>query len=120
MASFAAEIEWSRFKRVNLNEEVRIAKGKAEFFACGDARQALLWLLRSDVIGKTGTLQRNAEPVTVDLEVPGLESGRYEVVSYDTGTGAYVQRNETWANDGRLAISTPPFAADLAIAVKPS
>jgi mannan endo-1,4-beta-mannosidase len=51
LGRFLPLIDWTRFRRRNLNAEARCSAGFA-VFACGDEHQALAWLLRTDSIGR--------------------------------------------------------------------
>ena len=51
LARFLPLIDWQRFRRRNLNDEVGSTTGDLALFACGDEDQALAWLLRKDSIG---------------------------------------------------------------------
>jgi hypothetical protein len=72
LATFLPQLDWTSFRRQNLNEEAR-ATGPVRVFACGDDRQAVAWLLRTDTVDReTGRLRSDAPPVAIDLEIPGL------------------------------------------------
>ena len=48
LAGFTSLIDWPRFRRRNLNQEIQLSTAAFAGFACGDAEQALVWLLRQD------------------------------------------------------------------------
>ena len=118
LARFLPCVDWTRFRRRNLNEEVRVSGGGVAAFACGDEQQALLWLLRRDRIGADGMLRRDVEPLRASVYVPGLTPGRYTITAYDTIAQAI---HSVWtvehAGDSDLCLEPPPFVADLALAV---
>jgi mannan endo-1,4-beta-mannosidase len=64
LADFLPLIDWPRFRRRSLWEEATISDGAAHLFACGDDRQAALYLLRGDTIGETGLLRPDAPPLS--------------------------------------------------------
>ena len=90
MGDFLPLVDWTGFRRRNLNAEVKTAPGPSHLavFASGDARQALAYLLRRDTIGSDGRLRKDAAPLRPMLRVPGLEAGRYRVCAWNTTTGA--------------------------------
>lgn len=116
--AFLPLIDWPRFRRVNLNQEVR-AGGPVHAFACGDERQAVVWLLRKDTVARGGRLRANAAPITSSLLLPGLAGGPVRVSAFDTREGRVVQEQTAEVRPGKpLALFTPPFRTDLALAVR--
>jgi hypothetical protein len=118
LAGFLPLIDWPSFRRRNL-DNAAAEGGRVAVFACGDANQALLWLLRTDAIGADGTIARSRAPAAVRIKVPGLGHGRYRMTYWDTHLGRVLGQAEV-SHDGRgpLAFGPPPIAADLAIAVR--
>jgi Cellulase (glycosyl hydrolase family 5) len=119
LAAFVSRLAWPQFRRQNLNQEVRLSSAAFTAFACGDDRQALVWLLRRDQPRK-GPLPENLAPVPVTVALPGLEPGNYQVVFWDTRQGETGRREVGLAAPGMLAISLPPLSHDLALAVRPA
>jgi mannan endo-1,4-beta-mannosidase len=120
LAAFCQLIDWPRFRRRNLNAEVPLSTPAFAVFACGDARQAVLWLLRQDQRPRRGRLPPNAAPQAVQLLVPGLQAGRYRVQCWQTAAG--VLRGEFDAQtdaDGGLRLQLPAVVADIALAITP-
>jgi mannan endo-1,4-beta-mannosidase len=120
LAGFAGLIDWPRFRRVNLNEEVRISRGHVHAFACGDDRQAVVWLVRSDTIDEAGMLSGGAAPVHVRLRLPGLAPGSYRIVPWDTVAGSRERAIQAHTDGAGLAFEAPFFTADLALAITPA
>ena len=120
LADFVGLIDWARFARVNLNEEVKVAARHCHAFACGDDAQAVVWLLRRDTITKAGTLDGGAKPMATRVTVPGLAAGHYRITPWNTAEGrageALLAVAET--EKAGLSFETPPFAADLALAIR--
>ena len=118
LAGFLPLIDWPRFRRRNLNAEVD-APPQFACFACGDDSQALIWLLRTDIVGPGGLLRPDAAPIPAPVKVPGLAAGRYAVAAWDTRAGRVVARFEA-EHDGRgtLALDPPAVATDLALAIR--
>ncbi len=118
LADFLPLINWNDFKRRNLNCEIEIDPQNCTVCACGDENQAVVWLLRLDITGKNGLLQPAATPTVLNLKVPGLARGNYRVTAWNTTQGVPVAAFEA-ASDGEvLQLETPPFAHDLALAIR--
>jgi mannan endo-1,4-beta-mannosidase len=120
LAAFLPLIDWQQFRRRNLNEETTVETPGFAPFACGDERQAVVWLLRTDAIGENGMLRRDAPAIPVDLRIPGLQPGRYRVEAVDPLSGAALTSAEQEVgSSGELRLRTPPIITDLALAVRP-
>ena len=117
LAEFLPLIEWNNFRRRNLNAETEVTASNCAIFACGDERQAVVWLLRRDTITKAGTLKPGAAPIVSSVSVPGLDAGTYRVTAWDTMRGVEISRFEVALECGMLRFETPPFATDLALAI---
>ncbi len=120
LARFVPLVDWARFRRRNLNEEVQaFGQGRLAVFACGDDDQAVIWLLRRDTIRSDGRLDRRAAEVRPQVAVPGLRPGRYRVTGWDTAHGAARGEIEAVvALGGGLCFETPAFVTDLALAIR--
>jgi mannan endo-1,4-beta-mannosidase len=119
LAAFLPLINWTAFRRRNLNNEAR-ATGPLRVFACGDDRQAVAWLLRTDAVDPASRrLSRDATPIRADLDLPGLKDGRYVVTTWDTLEGKKVGHQAAEARDGVLIVQAVSVATDLALAVRP-
>src|SRR3954468_3181730 len=117
LAGFLPLIDWPRFRRRNLHGEVAVEGGGVFCFACGDAAQAVLWLLRTDCIAENGLVYRDGKPAQVRLAIPGLERGHYRITSWNTRLGIAVDISERDHDGGMLSFEPPVIAADLAIAL---
>lgn len=118
LAAFLPLIDWPRFRRVNLSDEVAVSSPAFAAFACGDEAQAMVWLLRRDTVASNGMLRVDAEPVSTTVHVPGLCDGDYTVAAFDTREGAERARYPARSRGGALSVLTPPFATDLALAIR--
>jgi mannan endo-1,4-beta-mannosidase len=116
LAAFAALLDWRRFQRRNLNQEVRLSSAAFAAFACGDEQQALVWLLRQDQ-QKKGLLPPTIPAVAVTVAVPGLQPGKYQVIFWDTRQGEAGRAEVCLAAPGMLEIPLPPISHGLALAV---
>ncbi len=120
LAAFLPLIDWTRFRRGNLNEEIALSNAKLTAFGCGDRRQAIVWLLRTDTRSVLGTVRQDAAPLDVRVEVPGLEPGSYDVALFDTVAGRVVGERSDLPSKGVLAIPAGAVATDLALAIRPA
>jgi len=118
MAGFLPLIDWPRFRRRNLNSEVVSLHRNLAAFACGDERQAMVWLLRREPRVDDGRLSADAPPISTFVRVPGLTPGRYRITAWDTDAGR--PAGELFAEAGLKALSfeAPPFVRDLAFAIR--
>jgi hypothetical protein len=118
LADFLPLIDWSAFRRRNLTGQLRCTDRGVATIGCGDARQALAWLVRTDAIGADGTLRPRDEASAAALHVPGLADGGYDVVCYDTRAGAIVARTRAESTGGELVAAVGPVRRDLAVAIR--
>jgi mannan endo-1,4-beta-mannosidase len=118
MAGFLPLIDWTRFRRRNLNEEVRVRHFHA--FACGDERQAVVWLLRKNALAASGRVRTDAVPVEAAVSLPGLAEGEYRLCGWDTLAGAVVEQQRVHASDGVLRFTSAPITGDCAFAIEPA
>lgn len=117
LSQFCDLVDWSTFRRRNCNDEIKIASPGLAGFACADAAQAVAWLVRTDSIGRDGRLDETAAPVAARVELPGLDPGAYTVETWNTKTG-HVTTSEAACEAGVLLVETPPFVADIALAIR--
>jgi hypothetical protein len=119
LAAFTPLVDWLRFRRRPVAAETDRRRAVAAV-ASADPRQAVVWLVRRDTIAPDGTLRPDAPPIPVSLRVPGLESGRYRVVPFDTREGVARPALLADAADGMLLVDGIEVATDLALAVTPA
>jgi mannan endo-1,4-beta-mannosidase len=118
LSRFMPAIDWLSFRRVAIDAQVT-SPAALHVTACGDDRQALVYLLRTDALNERGMVDRSAAPVSATLSIPGLKPGRYRATAWDTAAGEPAARLEGASQHGALTLALPPFAADLALAVRP-
>ncbi len=145
LARVAARVDWTRFRRTCLNEQVvvRGADGRAlalvtsrphtpaghppvvpmagrdaAVFACGDERQAIVFLLRADALAADGRLRRDVAPRHVRVELPGLAAGTYVVTECDPSTGAVLRTHDVPHEGGTIALPPVPLVADALLLVR--
>ncbi len=123
LAGFLPLIDWTRFARVNVTDDLRVvdASGKVvpkkevARFGCATPDQAVVYLLRRDTILKKGQLAKRVAPLKLCLRVPLLQRGRYRVSAWDTASGKLLQTGvQEWTGEG--ALNLPPVHADMAVA----
>ena len=117
LSDFLPLVDWPRFRRRNLNQEVVAPQGLAAF-ACGDDRQAVLWLLRTDACGPDGRIVPRADAAPQSIEVPGLAPGDYRMVQFDTQRGAVTREDAVHHGGGLLALRCGPIASDVALVLQ--
>jgi hypothetical protein len=125
LSRFLPLVDWPRFSRCNLGEEIRASDSSVHVFGCGDARQAVIWLLRPDLEDappeKGRRLLRRAAQggqVSLTLRVPGLMPGAYEAVLWDTRTGRESGRVRAVAQDAAgLTLPIRFCGSDVALAI---
>jgi len=119
MAGFLPLVDWPRFRRRNLNEEIETDRPDLVAFGCGDAQQAVVWLLPRGPLLPDGRLDASASPRPATLRVPGLMPGRYRLTLWDTREGQKLGEAEAASlGNGVLATRLPPFSGDLALAAR--
>lgn len=117
LANFLPFIDWNNFKRRNLNCEIEIDGGNCCVCACGDKNQAIIWLLRLDIIDKSGMMETAATATALKVKVPGLARGNYQITAWNTKHGVAVAALRATSNGEYLQFETPRFASDLALAI---
>jgi mannan endo-1,4-beta-mannosidase len=117
MAVFMPLLDWTSFARRNWNDEVT-APG-FDVFACGDDRQAIVWLLRRRAIGKDGRMRSDLPAKPAELVLPAMK-GLVRVTEFDTTAGTIVGEHTAPASGGSVNYSTGAFAADRAFAIRTS
>ena len=119
LAGFLPLIDWTRFRRRNLNEEIRLSTPAVRAFACADDRQAVVWLLRADTIHRPACqLRPDAPALPVRFELPGMEDGPYRVTAWNTREGRVTSSFPARAQGGTLSVEPPPVVTDLALAIR--
>jgi len=119
MAGFLPLVEWREFRRRNLNGEVKTSEPAVKAVACGDNRQAVAWLVRTDSLDKKGMLRREAVPIETVLDVPGLDKGSYSAIYWDTVQGCAVGTRPC-ESDGEWLRVGCEIQGDLAVAITPA
>jgi hypothetical protein len=118
LARFLPLIDWTRFRRRNLSAEIRCDDPGIALAGCGDAHQALAWLVRTDSLSPDGTLSPAGTAPPATLRIPGLEDGGYTITAFDTRDGTTTALAGATSADGMLEARLGPIRRDLAVAVR--
>jgi hypothetical protein len=121
LSGFLPLIDWTSFRRRNLNDEITVSAGDIHALGCADEEQAVLWLVRRALREPEAGLRRVAESgeVQARLTVPGLRPGRYHVILWDTRAGREEARLEALAGgEAGLELAVTLSRADVAIAIR--
>ncbi|MDB5684487.1 MAG: hypothetical protein JWM75_2185 [Sphingomonas bacterium] len=118
LSAFLPLIDWTRFRRHNLNAEVEVTPATIARFACGDDAQAIVWLLRTDCLARDGTVRRDAPSLSADVTVPGLGQGRYRITAFDTAAGTIAGEEQAIVADGQPLRIRRQLGTDLALAIR--
>ena len=116
MARFLPLIDWTTFRRRNLNAEIAVSDRGVAALGCGDERQAIVWLLAADRLGGDGLVAQGS-PREVRVTVPGLAPGRCSLSLFDTRAGRTVGRQSAVADSAGLT-ATVTLGGDLALAIR--
>jgi hypothetical protein len=118
LAGFLPLVDWPRFRRRPLAGEATVSDPAVHLFACGDAAQAVLYLLRADTIGPDGMLRTDPAPLAPTVAVPGLAAGAYRAVMWDTRAGRPLATRDLAHAGGTLALPLEGLVSDMAVAVR--
>lgn len=118
LSAFLPLVDWTRLRRRNLNREIALDTPGIAAFGCGDAEQAVVWLLRRGPFAPDGRLDRAAGG-PASLRIPGLAPGRCRVTAFDTARGQVAAAfGATATGNGVLALDLPRLGPDLALAIR--
>jgi mannan endo-1,4-beta-mannosidase len=119
LSKFLPLIDWQRFQRRNLNEEIELSDNAFCGFACGDNEQAVIWILRTDQPRKKGMVDKTLKARSLTIKVPGLRPGYYQVTAWDTSAGCSRTVFELYHdNPDYLSLPVPAVRTDVALALR--
>lgn len=116
LAAFLPLIDWSRFRRRNLNAEIALSDAGLAACASGDDAQAIVWLVARDSLAADGTVRPDPRG-PVRIEVPGLDAGDYRLTALDPRTGRALA-TQTAGSDGRRLVAEVEVAGELVLAIR--
>ena len=117
LAGFLPLIDWTQFQRRNVSDALRVSQPGVAAFGCSDGRQAVVWLLRTDTVGRDGRVRGDAGEVRLGVSVPGMAAGDYEVALYDTLSGTVLKQLKVNTTGAALDIPGIVLSTDIALAV---
>ena len=115
LADFLPLVDWPRFDRLPI--DVKADDPAVACFACGDAHQAVLWLLRTTPLLRDGRVDPDCRS-SVSVQVPGLAAGAYWATTWDTRAGCQTGRVPVLADGQGTRIGLPAMPADVAISIR--
>ena len=116
LAGFLPLVDWAQFNRRILNTELVADDPDVACFGCGDARQAVLWLLRTRPLQGDGRVDATVRgPVSV--WVPGLTVGEHTAALWDTTAGRVVGHAAVVPDGVGHRVMVAAMGADIAIGV---
>lgn len=116
LSGFLQWVRWHGFERRNWNKKVQLSTKALVPFACGNGEQAIVWLLRRDIINTNGLLHQHATPIRAHAILPFNEKATYAVRAWDTKAGALIQSYVITHHGGSgLLVPLPPVATDMAL-----
>lgn len=121
LASFLPLVDWRCFRRRNWNEELGLSDTKRfHGFACGDGRQAVVYVLRKQWFTSEGQLADDTQPLNLAVTLPELDAGTYRITEFDTEAGI---PTASWlhkqAAKGPATLQLTDIIRDQALAVVP-
>lgn len=120
LAGFVEFLDWTQFQRRDLTAAVQLSTAAVRCVACGDAQQAVVWLVRPDTLTTRTGHYRLAAPLAVQLGLPGLYPGRYQVYCWDTKAGRVTDQLLVQADEQQLTIHLAALESDVALAIVPA
>ncbi len=116
LAGFLQVVCWQGFDRCNWNSQVQPGTKALVPFACGNTKQAVVYLLRRDIVSKNGMLQQDAAPLLAHVLLPFKETGNYKVTAWNTKAGIVAKTYDVMHTGGySLWVPLPPIATDMAL-----
>ncbi len=78
--------------------------------------RAFLWLSSAEATWHNIVMEKKQPPEIEDaeIEIAGLEAGRYRIRWWDTWKGRTIAERQMILKEGPLRVSAPPFAGDIA------
>jgi mannan endo-1,4-beta-mannosidase len=87
LADFIKLTDWTSFKRKSIHTQIKVQPTSLKAFACGNSKQVIVWLLRTDCLTKESMLNQKSFQLPVNLQISGLEKGWYIIKAWHTTEG---------------------------------
>lgn len=121
LSNFLPLVDWQHFRRENWNDQIYLSGKGLQPFGCGNEEQAIVWLLRTNAIGKNGLLRTDADAVSDSAFLPMTKEGLYNITVCDTKTGSALNQMIIKHKGGEaLCLPLPPMVTDAALFVRKS
>jgi hypothetical protein len=120
LAGFVNLLDWAQFQRRNITTQIRLSTTAVRCVASGDAHQAVVWLVRPETLTTRSGRQPPRAALAVQLRLPGLQPGAYNVCSWDTRTGRISDQLLVHSEQQELAVLVKSLEVDLALAITPA
>lgn len=120
LTGFVGLLNWTQFQRHNLTAQVHLSTAAVRCVACGDGYQAVVWLVRPDALITRAGRHRPLAALAVQLLLPGLRPGPYQVYIWDTKAGQIRDQLLLHVEGKQLAVLIPTLEVDVALAIKPA
>ena len=117
LADFLPLIDWPRFGRRMFNGGLICSDPDIAPFGCGDATQAVLYLLRQQPLLPDGRVDP-AVRSNVSVHIPGLAAGAYRATIWDTVQGRATGAVELAETNTGHRLDLERFGADGAFAIR--
>jgi mannan endo-1,4-beta-mannosidase len=118
MSAFSNLLDWNCFNRRNLAKSIKINSKYIKVFACGNSKQVVMWLLRTNISNNRGMSDTGSAWGDIFLQVP-LEKGGYQIIFWHTQEYSihqtYISHTDA---KGRLVVSMRSLLPDIAILIK--
>ena len=121
MSGFLPLVDWQHFGRRCLNGELRVEGDAVTALGCGDADQAVVYLLRRAPLLEDGRVDPRVSSPSgkpVHVAVPGLGDGMFRAVLWHTSEGRVLGEVRVQRRDDGVCIGPLNVGADVAIAVR--
>lgn len=118
LAGFLPLIDWQNFRRINLNQEIPASNSAFAVFGCGDENQAVVWILRTNKLEKSGLVRRDVAAEQLNIRIPALKNGLFRVTEWDTLTGCMINETKVVKNSEYLLLSSISVKCDIALAIR--
>lgn len=116
LARFLPLVDWAQFDRRPL-DGLAASDPSVACFGCGDAAQAVLFLLRRTPLLPDGRVDP-ASSGPVSLTVPGMADGACRAALWDTREGRATASVSAESQGGTLRLDLPALGPDAAVAVR--
>jgi len=116
LSAFVKLLSWNTFDRKNISNEVKTDIPSVMVFACGNASQAVVWLLNKNTSDGKTTHRRKTK--ISQISIPDLSFGEYQFIIWDTRSGLMEMRTIRYQGK-TFGLNLDISAGNIALAVVP-